>query len=132
METLRSNFELKYWVLRTELVSIHNYHEIPSATLNNRWQPYGNASDTFGNPEYSNYLLFKCFFPTDTKQQQKMETTDHLFESIHCVYSNKSRQNTNIPATTVTQIPSYYQRYLGCLQHQIPNTVKYRQILYGN
>ena len=37
----------------------------------------------------------------DTKQQQKMETTDHLFESIHSVYSNKSRQNTNIPATTV-------------------------------
>ena len=30
-----------------------------------------------------------------------METTDHLFESIHCVYSNKSRQNTNISATTV-------------------------------
>ena len=38
----------------------------------------------------------------DMKQQQKMETTEHnLFESIHCVYSNESRQNTNILATTV-------------------------------
>ena len=48
----------------------------------------------------------------DTKQQQKMETTDHLFESIHCVYSNKSCQNTNIPATTVgnpnTKIPRFF------------------------
>ena len=49
------------------------------------------------------------FSPTDKKQQQKMETTDHLFESIHSVYSNKSHQNTNILATTVGN----------------PNTVKY-------
>ena len=52
----------------------------------------------------------------DMKQQQKMETTDHLFESIHCVYSNKSHQNTNIPATTVDN----------------PNTVKYPGIWVAN
>ena len=51
----------------------------------------------------------------DTKQQQKMETTDHLFESIHCVYSKKSRQNTNISASTVGN----------------PNTVKNTQVFDG-
>ena len=64
----------------------------------------------------------------DTKQQQKMETTDHLFESIHWVYSNKSRQNTNIQVSTVgnpntVKYPGIWQ-YLGC-QSQIPNTAKY-------
>ena len=59
---------------------------------------------------------------------------DHV-KSIHCVYSNKSRQNTNIPATTIgnpntVKYPGIW-RWLDC-QHQIPNTVKYRQILYGN
>ena len=82
---------MKYWVLRIELLSIHNtmkYPWQPSATVGNHVETHQIPLDTFGNPEYSNYLLFKRFFATDTKQQQKMETTDHL-------------QNTNIPATAV-------------------------------
>ena len=53
-----------------------------------------------------------------------METSDHLFESIHCVKIRIFRQ-----LLLTTQIPS--NTYLVC-QHQTPNTVKYRQTLYGN
>ena len=64
----------------------------------------------------------------DMKQQQKMETTDHLFESIHCVYSNKSRQNTNIPATTVgnPRTVKYPGIWVANIKYRIlSNTAKY-------
>ena len=47
----------------------------------------------------------------DMKQQQKMETTGHLFKSIHCVYLNKFCQNTNITGNYCWQ-PKYRQMYL--------------------
>ena len=106
--------------------------EIPSATLGNCWQPYGNASDTAG---YRWILLATLntqiiFFLNVFSDGHEAATKDgdHLFESIHSVYSNKSHQTTCIPATLLaTQIPSntqVFELYLDC-QHQIPNTVKY-------
>ena len=73
---------VKYCVLRIELVYIHNtvkYPRRPSATVGNHMGTHQIPLDTFGNPEYSNYLLFS-FSPTDMKQQQKMETTDHVIQ----------------------------------------------------
>ena len=56
-----------------------------------------------------------------------METTYHLFESIHCVYSKKFCQNTNILATILlaTQIPSNTQVFDGIWVANI----KYRILL---
>ena len=60
-----------------------------------------------------------------------METTDHLFESIHSVYLNKSRQNTNIPSTTVGDpVPSNTQIsdgiWVANIKYRIlSNTAKY-------
>ena len=104
------------------------YHKLPSATLGNCWQPYGNAPDTLGSPEYSKYLQFS---PTYTKKQRKMETTDRLFESIYCIYSNKSRQiQIYRQLLLVTQIPSNAQVFHGIwvanIKDRIPsNSAKY-------
>ena len=85
METLRSNFE--YWqnyppycqilgiANRTHFYS--QYHQIPSATVGNHMGTHQIPLDTFGNPEYSNYRLFKRFLQW-TRSRQKMETTDHF------------------------------------------------------
>ena len=46
---------VKYWVLRIELVSIHNtvkYPRRPSATVGNHMGTYQIPLDTFGNSEY--------------------------------------------------------------------------------
>ena len=76
---------------------------------------------------------------TCTRHETAAKDGDHrpfcLRACINCVYSSKSHQNTNIPATTVgnpntAKYPGIWP-YLGC-QHQILNTVKYRQILYWN
>ena len=44
------------------------YRKIPSATVGNHMGTHQIPLNTFGNPEYSNFLTFS---PTDTKQQQK-------------------------------------------------------------
>ena len=67
METLRSNFEYRQIPSipsNIELVAIHNtvkYPRRPSATVGNHMGTHQIPLDTFGNPEYSNYLLFKRF-----------------------------------------------------------------------
>ena len=69
METLRSNFEYRqnypqYCQIlgiasRTHFYS--QYRQIPSATVGNHMGTHQIPLDTFGNSEYSNYLLFKHF-----------------------------------------------------------------------
>ena len=115
---------VKYRVLQIELVSIHNTVKYP-------WQPLV----TVGNHMVTHQITLNAqiiFFLQRTRSSNK-RWRPHLFETIHSVYSNKSHQNTNIPATTVgnpntIKYPGIWW-YLGC-HHQIPNTVKYCQILH--
>ena len=113
METLLILNIVKYWVLRIELVSIHNiekYPRWPSATVGNHMGMHQIPLDTFGNSDFSNHLLLKRFLRR-TRNNWKMEMIDHLFESIHSVYSNKSHQNTIyrqlLLATQIPSIPRY-------------------------
>ena len=117
---------VKYRVLQIELVSIHNtvkYPWQPLVTVGNHMVTHQIPLDNFGNPECSNYLLS----PTDTKQQQKMETTfvrDHpfcLFEQIPPKYKYTSNYCWQ---------PKYHQipRYLMVFGLPTSNT-EYCQIL---
>ena len=119
METLRSNFEYrkissipsKYWVLRIELVSIHNTVKYPRQLLGTMW-------------EHISYR-WKALASLNTQIiQHALRFDKHGEWELF-----KSRQNTNIPATTV-DYPGIW-RYFGC-QHLLLNTLKYRQIAYGN
>ena len=50
------------------------YHEIPSATVGNHMGMHQIPLDTFGNPEYSNYLLFKRFLRWTRSKRWRPQT----------------------------------------------------------
>ena len=93
--------------------SYSQYHEIPSATVGNHMGTHQIPLDTFGNPEYSNYLLFKRFLRWTQSSNKRWRP-----QTI-C-----SRASTVFIRTNLAKIQIYRQLLLAT---QIPNT----QVFYG-
>ena len=138
METLRSNFEYRHILgnLRIELVSIHStvkYPRRPSATVDNHMGTHQIPLDTFGNPEYSNYLLFKHFLRwTRSSNKRWRPQTICSRASIVFIWTNPAKIQIYRQLLLPTQIPSNTWVFEGIwvanIKYRI--SVKYRQILY--
>ena len=112
----------KYWVLRIELFLF----TIPWNTLGNCLQPYGNTSDTFGNPEYLNYLLFKRFLQwTWSSNKRCRPQTICSRESIVFIWTNAIKIQIYRHLLLANQILSVFDGIWVA-------NIKCRQILYGN
>ena len=129
MEILGSNFwipsntpnTVKFWVLWIELVSIPNTVKHPRQLLATIWVPHPIPLDTFGNPEYSNYLLFKHILQW-TWSRQKMETI-YSRASIVFIWTNPAKIQIYRQLLLATQITVFDGIWIA--------NIKYRQILYS-
>ena len=112
METLESNFEYPQYrqilgiVNRTRFYS--QYREIPSATVGNHMGMHQIPLDTFGNPEYSNYLLFKRFL-WRTRSSNKRWRPQNICSraSIVFIQTNPAKIQIYRHLLLATQIPRY-------------------------
>ena len=106
-------YTVKYWVLRIELVSIHNtmkYPRRPLATVDNHMGMHQILLDTFGNPEYSNYLLFKHFLRrTRSSNKRWRPQTICSRASIVFIRTNPTKIQIYRQLLLATQIPSNTQ-----------------------
>ena len=87
---------IKYWVLQKELISIHNTVKDPwrpSAAFGNHMRTHQILLDTFGNPEYLNYLVLKHFLQR-TRSGEKMET---ICSRASIVFIRRNSAKTQIP-----------------------------------
>ena len=125
---------IKYWVLQIGLVSIHNtvkYPQRPSATVGNHIGMHHIPLDTFGNPEYSNYLLFKRFLRrTRSSNKRWRPQTICSRESIEFIGTNPAKIQIYRQLLLATQIPSNTQIFDGIwvanIKYRIlSNTAKY-------
>ena len=119
METLRSNFEYRQIPQYHQILGIanrthfiHNTVKYPRRPLvitvgiKYRWIPLAILN--------TQIIFFLNVFSSGHEAATKDGDHRHLFESIHCIYLNKSHQNTNILATTVgNQILSNTQVFDG-------------------
>ena len=132
METLRSNFEYRH-ILGIANRTRSKYREIPSATVDNHMGTHQIPLDTFGNPEYSNYLLFKRFLRwTRSSNKRWRPQTICSRASIVFIWTNPAKIQIYRQLLLPTQIPSNTWVFEGIwvanIKYQI--SVKYRQILY--
>ena len=110
-------------VNRTRFYS--QYREIPSATVGNHMGIHQIPLDTFGNPEYSNYLLFKRFLRrTRSSNKRWRPQTICSRASIVFIRTNPVKIQIYRQLLLATQIP----RYLTVFGLPTSNT-EYCQIL---
>ena len=84
------------------------YREIPSATVGNHMGTHQIPLDTFGNPEYSNYLLFKRFlWRTRSSNKRWRPQTICSRTSIVFIRTNPAKIQIYRQLLLATQIPRY-------------------------
>ena len=131
METLGSNFEYRQIPSIPSNTGYCEYNSFLFTTpwIGNHMGTHQTPLDTFGNPEYSNYLLFKRFLRR-TRSSNKRWRPQTICSRASIVFIRTNPVKIQIYQQLLLTTLDIW-RYLNC-QHQIPNTVKYRQILYRN